>query len=162
MPDSNQQVEPPVHFTIRRAEKADRWLIIRRILREGLDPTKMDWRRFVVADTETGEIVGLAQMKDLGDGVQEFGSLIVEPTRRGQGIGAALIRHLVGVSTAPVYLLCGERNVAYYLRFGFRELLESEMPVPLRRKWRAGNFFARRLGTRVAAMIFDKTNFQQL
>jgi N-acetylglutamate synthase-like GNAT family acetyltransferase len=161
MPGSNGQADLPVNFTIRRAKKTDRWLIIRRILREGLDPTKLDWRRFVVASTETGEVLGIAQMKDLGDGVQEFGSLIVEPTARGHGIGAALIGHLVGASTAPVYLLCGERNVNYYLRFGFREMLESEMPAPLRRKWRAGNFFARRLGTRVAAMIFDKTNSQQ-
>lgn len=158
MPGSNTQANLPVHFTIRHAEKADRWLIIRRILREGLDPTKLDWRRFVVAETEAGKILGIAQMKDLGDGVQEFGSLIVEPTARGQGIGAALIRDQVDASTVPVYLLCGERNVGYYLRFGFRELLESEMPAPLRRKWRAGNFFARRLNTRVAAMIFDKTN----
>ncbi|MBI1297503.1 GNAT family N-acetyltransferase [bacterium] len=161
MPGSDAKADPPIHFTIRNAEKADRWLIIRRILREGLDPTKLDWRRFVVAETEAGEILGIAQMKDLGDSVQEFGSLIVEPAARAQGIGAALIRHLVGASTVPVYLLCGERNVDYYLRFGFRELLESEMPAPLRRKWRAGNFFARRLGTRVAAMIFDKTNSQQ-
>jgi amino-acid N-acetyltransferase len=158
MPGSNAQTDPPIHFTIRDAEKADRWLIIRRILREGLDPTKLDWRRFVVAETEAGEVLGIAQMKDLGDSVQEFGSLVVEPAARGQGIGAVLIRHLAGASTAPVYLLCGERNVDYYLRFGFRELLESEMPAPLRRKWRAGNFFARRLGTRVAAMIFNTTN----
>ena len=161
MPGSDAKADPPIHVTIRSAEKADRWLIIRRVLREGLDPTKLDWRRFVVAETEAGEILGIAQMKDLGDSVQEFGSLIVEAAARGQGIGAALIRHLVSASTAPVYLLCGERNVDYYLRFGFRELLESEMPAPLRRKWRAGNFFARRLGTRVAAMIFDETNSQQ-
>lgn len=155
-PSSPTQADRRLHFTIRRAERTDRWLIVRRILREGLDPSKLDWRRFVVAQAEDGAVLGIAQMKDLGDGVQEFGSLIVEANARGQGIGAALIGHLVEPSTAPVYLLCGQRNVAYYLRFGFRELLETEMPAPLRRKWRAGNFFARRLGSRVAAMIFER------
>ncbi len=139
-------------FAIRAATRADRWPIIYRILREGLDPSKLDWRRFVVAEGVHGEILGFAQVKDLGEGVQEFGSLVVEPSMRGLGVGGALIRHLTEPAAKPIYLLCGERNVDYYLRFGFREVTETEMPAPLRRKWRAGNFFARRLGTRVAAM----------
>ncbi|MCB0114258.1 MAG: GNAT family N-acetyltransferase [Caldilineaceae bacterium] len=158
MPPSSQPgADRSLFFAIRPAARADRWLIIRRILREGLDPTKLDWRRFVVAQAADGEVLGIAQMKDLGDDVQEFGSLIVEPTARGQGVGAALIRHLVAPCETPIYLLCGERNVAYYLRLGFAEIQETEMPAPLRRKWRAGNFFARRLGSRVAAMILERT-----
>lgn len=142
-------------FTIRPAVQRERWLIIRRILREGLDPTKLDWRRFVVAEAEDATILGFAQMKDLGQGVQEFGSLVVESSVRGQGIGGALLHFLVDGAITPVYLLCGERNVEYYRRFGFREMDEIEMPAPLRRKWRAGNFFARRLGQRVAAMVYE-------
>jgi N-acetylglutamate synthase-like GNAT family acetyltransferase len=143
------------NFTIRPAEQDERWLIVRRILREGLDPTKLDWRRFVVAEAEDGSILGFAQMKDLGQGVQEFGSLVVESHIRGQGVGGALLHFLVDGADKPVYLLCGERNVDYYRRFGFREIDAADMPVPLRRKWRAGNFFARRIGTRVAAMIYE-------
>jgi predicted N-acetyltransferase YhbS len=87
--------------------------------------------------------------------VQEFGSLVVESHIRGQGVGGALLHFLVDGADKPVYLLCGERNVDYYRRFGFREIDAADMPVPLRRKWRAGNFFARRIGTRVAAMIYE-------
>lgn len=143
------------NFTIRPAEQDERWLIVRRILRERLDPTKLDWHRFVVAEAENGSILGFAQMKDLGQGVQEFGSLVVESHVRGQGVGGALLHFLVGGADKAVYLLCGERNVDYYRRFGFREIDTTEMPVPLRRKWRAGNFFARRMGMRVAAMVHE-------
>jgi N-acetylglutamate synthase-like GNAT family acetyltransferase len=143
------------NFTIRPANQDEQWLIVRRILREGLDPTKLDWRRFVVAEARDGSILGFAQMKDLGQGVQEFGSLVVESHIRGQGVGGALLHFLVDGADKPVYLLCGERNVDYYRRFGFREIDAADMPVPLRRKWRAGNFFARRIGTRVAAMIYE-------
>jgi N-acetylglutamate synthase-like GNAT family acetyltransferase len=115
----------------------------------------LDWRRFVVAEAEDGSILGFAQMKDLGQGVQEFGSLVVEANVRGQGVGGALLHFWVDRAHKPVYLLCGERNVDYYRRFGFREMDEDEMPAPLRRKWRTGNFFARRLGFRVAAMIYE-------
>ncbi|MBX2998325.1 MAG: GNAT family N-acetyltransferase [Caldilineaceae bacterium] len=146
---------PALNFTLRPAAPKERWLIVRRILREGLDPTRLDWRRFVMAEAEDGSILGFAQMKDLGQGVQEFGSLVVEPSVRGQGVGGALLHFLVDGANKPVYLLCGERNIDYYLRFGFREMDEAEMPVPLRRKWRAGNFFARRFGVRVAAMIHE-------
>lgn len=146
---------PLRQISIRPAQAAERWLIIRRILREGLDPSQLDWRRFVVAEDEVGEILGFAQMKDLGDGVQEFGSLVVEPHLRGQGIGGALLHHLVDPAPKPVYLLCAAKRVRYYQRFGFCELRAEEMPAPLRRKWRTGNFFAQLFKQRVAAMGYS-------
>jgi N-acetylglutamate synthase-like GNAT family acetyltransferase len=149
LPSSSQAIK------IRAARREERWLIIRRIFREGLDPTKLDWRRFVVAEGTDSAILGFAQMKDLGGGVQEFGSLVVEPHVRGQGIGRALLAHLIKVTPTPIYLLCAGKNVAYYRQFGFREIHADEMPVPLRRKWRTGNFFARMAGHSVAAMVLS-------
>jgi N-acetylglutamate synthase-like GNAT family acetyltransferase len=125
---------------------------VRRILREGLDPSKLDWRRFVVAEDGAGQVVGIAQMKDLGGGVQEFGSLVVEPSVRGQGVGVALLHHLVDPAPRPVYLVCGGHNVTYYQRFGFRRLRPEQMPPPLLRKWRLANFFAHLFRVQVAVM----------
>ncbi|MBI3960262.1 MAG: GNAT family N-acetyltransferase [Chloroflexi bacterium] len=143
-------------MSLRPARREERWLIVRRILREGLDPTKLDWRRFVMAEGPGGAILGFAQMKNLGEGVQEFGSLVVEPRNRGQGIGAALIAHFLAEFPRPVYLLCGVYNVRYYRRFGFRRLKEAdEMPAPLRRKWQTGRFFARLFKADVAAMVME-------
>lgn len=146
----------PPEFFLRPARRDERWLIVRRVLREGLDPTKLDWRKFVMAESPDGAVLGFAQMKDWGDGVREFGSLVVEPEVRGQGIGGALLEHLLAAYPRPVYLFCGGHNVSYYLRFGFRRLKrESEIPGPLQRKWRVAGFFSRLFKANVALMVIE-------
>jgi amino-acid N-acetyltransferase len=148
--------EGPTEVSLRPARQDERWLIIRRVLRERLDPTKLKWQRFVMAEAGDGTILGLAQMKDWGEGVQEFGSLVVEPEARGQGIGGKLLTHFVDEFPRPVYLFCGGHNVAYYLRFGFRRLKkESEVPGPLQRKWRTAQFISRLLKASVALMVIE-------
>ena len=143
-------------LALRPARRDERWLIFRRILRERLDPTKLEWQRFVMAEAEDGAILGFAQMKDWGEGVREFGSLVVEPEARGQGIGGKLIAHFVAEFPRPIYLFCGGHNVAYYLRFGFRRLKkESEVPGPLQKKWRTAQFFSRLLKANVALMVIE-------
>jgi N-acetylglutamate synthase-like GNAT family acetyltransferase len=141
-------------FVIRPAQSQDAKLIRRRIWRERLDPTKLDWRKFVVAEAPDGAILGFAQMKDLGGGIREFGSLVVEPAHRGQGIGGALLRYFLERFPLPIYLMCGHHRVSYYRRFGFSVLQPSEMPTRLRWKWRVGTFFARLAGAQVAVMVY--------
>lgn len=153
---SDPTIETPSHIALRPARQDERWLIVRRVLRERLDPTKLQWQRFVLAEDADGAILGFAQMKDWGEGVREFGSLVVEPESRGQGIGGALIAHFVAEFPRPVYLFCGGHNVAYYLRFGFRRIKkESEIPGPLQRKWRTAQFISRLLKASVALMVFE-------
>lgn len=142
--------------SLRPARRDERWLIVRRVLRERLDPTKLEWQRFVMAEAADGQILGFAQMKDWGEGVQEFGSLVVEPEARGQGIGGKLLTHFVTEFPRPVYLFCGGHNVAYYLRFDFRRLKkESEIPRPLQKKWRTAQFFSRLFKANVALMVIE-------
>lgn len=150
---------PSVHLRPARREEAR--LIRRRVMREGLDPTKLDWRKFVMAESSHearagGAILGFAQMKQLGGGVREFGSLVVEPDRRRQGIGGLLIRHFQTTHPLPIYLVCESRRVAYYSTFGFRVLpTAKEMPASLRFKWRAGRLLGRLMKFRIEAMIYD-------
>jgi len=146
----------PVSPHLRPARQDERWLIVRRILREKLDPTKLKWQGFVMAEGDDGQILGFAQMKDFGEGVREFGSLVVEPEARGQGIGGQLLAHFLAEFPRPVYLFCGGHNVAYYLRFGFRRLKrEDEIPGPLQRKWRTAQFFSRLFKANVAVMVLE-------
>ena len=153
-PDQSAAARPAV--ALRPARQDERWLIARRILREQLDPTKLDWQRFVMAEDTNGALLGFAQMKDWGQGVREFGSLVVEPEARGQGVGGALIAHFVTEFPHPIYLFCGGHNVAYYLRFGFRRLKkEGEVPGPLQRKWRTAQFFSRLFKANVALMVIE-------
>lgn len=154
--DPSQSLPRPAGVSLRPARRDERWLIRRRILREGLDPTKLDWRKFVMAQGEDGAILGFAQMKDWGEGVREFGSLVVEPESRGQGIGAGILAHFLDAFPRPVYLFCGGHNVSYYLRFGFRRLKQDrEVPGPLRRKWRIAGFFSRLFRAQVALMVIE-------
>lgn len=154
--DPSHSLPLPGGVSLRGARSDERWLIRRRILREGLDPTKLDWRKFVMAEGTDGAILGFAQMKDWGEGVREFGSLVVEPESRGQGIGAAILAHFLETFPRPVYLFCGGHNVSYYLRFGFHRLKqETEVPGPLRRKWRVARFFSRLLRANVALMVIE-------
>jgi amino-acid N-acetyltransferase len=139
-------------YYVRPARASEGCLIRRRVWREGLDPTTLDWRRFVVAVTGDEQVVGFAQVKDLGRSVHEFGSLVVEPAWRGLGVGGTLVHALRARHGSPLYLLCGAHNVAYYRSFGFHTLPVEEMPRPLRRKWRIGNALARLVGRQVAAM----------
>lgn len=154
MPDDSVEIRPAV--SLRPARQDERRLIIRRVLREGLDPTKLEWRKFVMAEAPDGAVLGFAQMKDWGDGVREFGSLVVEPEVRGQGIGGVLLEHFLAAYPRPIYLFCGGHNVSYYLRFGFRRLKrESEIPGPLQRKWRLASFFSRLFRANVALMVIE-------
>lgn len=150
----------PVRFRLRPALRQDAPLIRRRVMREGLDPTKLDWRKFVVAEaperTGAAAILGFAQMKRLRGDVREFGSLVVEPDLRRQGVGGALIRHFQETFPRPIYLVCERRRVRYYRKFGFRVMDDpKEMPASLRFKWRAGNLLGRLMGFRIEAMVFD-------
>jgi N-acetylglutamate synthase-like GNAT family acetyltransferase len=126
---------------LRPATRADARTILRKVLGAGLDPTSLDWRRFVLAvDGETGRVVGCAQIKRHAD-CDEFGSLVVDESMRGRGIGARLLSHLLERAEGALYLICLQKMQTYYERFGFRVLDLPDMPRTLRIKTRAGRIF---------------------
>lgn len=135
---------------LRPATAADAGTIRKLILNEHLDPTSLDWRHFTVAE-DAGQIIGIAQVKPL-PGVNEFGSLVVLPAYRGQGIAAQLIAALEAQAGLPLYLLCREQMEPYYLRFGFLRLAFWSAPPFLRLKLAAA-LPLRLGGVRVIAMV---------
>ncbi len=120
-------------FTIRAASAGDQSIIRRLVLREGLDPTTLRWQNFFVAQTDDATIAGVAQIKPYRD-CREFGSLVVLPQFRRQGVGALLIEHALAGERGDVYLLCGIHRVPYYRKFGFSEIERDHAPRTLRRK----------------------------
>ncbi len=118
-----------------RAATANDQATIRAMVRAAhLHPLHLDWPRFIVAE-EQGQIVGIGQIKVLGDGTRELASLVTAPTHQGLGIGGAIVRTLQAASTGPLYLRCATHNVAFYQRFGFVELPADAMPPDLRRTY---------------------------
>ena len=71
------------------------------VLRAGLDPTTLRWQNFFIAHDAAGAIAGIAQIKPYTD-CREFGSLVVVPHHRRQGVGAMLVEHALAGESAVV------------------------------------------------------------
>jgi len=129
-------------FSLRPATAEDdpaiRWLV-----RTGnINPTGLDWRRFVVAVNEQGEVIGCGQIKPHGDGSHELASLAIHPDWRGRGIARAIIEHLIAVHPATLHLICRAELGPLYEKFGFRTLELGEMPKYFRRIFRLGSLLS--------------------
>jgi len=125
---------------------------IRRIVRAAnINPTGLDWPRFVVAE-DGGEIVGVGQVKQHRDGTRELASIAVIPERQSQGIGSAIIRELLGREAGVVHLTCRSQLQGYYERFGFMRLEPREYPPYFARRMPMINAFLRPFGIRITVM----------
>ena len=122
----------PHPIFIRAATAADQPTIKTMVRAAHLHPLHLDWPRFIVAE-ERGQVVGIGQIKVLGDGTRELASLVTAPTHQGLGIGGAIVRTLQAHSPGPLYLRCATHNVSFYERFGFIDLTPEAMPPDLRR-----------------------------
>jgi N-acetylglutamate synthase-like GNAT family acetyltransferase len=125
--------------------------VIRRLVfQERLDPSTLNWRNFNVAEVN-GEVIGIAQVKPYAD-CREFGSLVVQPAFRAQGVGAQLIAAALACEAGPVYLLCRDTREAYYAKFGFQRIDPAQAPETLRRKLGFSRWF-QAFGVRVICML---------
>ena len=147
-----------VVISLRPAAAADASTIRSMILREGLDPSTLDWRNFIVAcDDAKGkgsEIVGMAQIKPYAD-CREFGSLAVKPSHRERGIGGMLIRALAAKEPGDVWLLCRDARVPYYAKFGFALMSHRDAPKTLQKKLRLARLFGM-FGVKVVCMKLSR------
>lgn len=94
----------------------------------GINPSGLDWKRFIVAVNDNGQVIGCGQIKPHGAGIQELASIGVLPEHRGQGIARAVIEMLLHETTRPLYLMCIAHNGPMYEKFGFRTIPLDDMP----------------------------------
>ncbi len=127
---------------IRAASEADAVVIRQTIKAAGLDRTGLDWRRFKLAETGDGELLGMCQVRRYWD-TRELGSLWVRKDRRGQGLGGKLIRACLTEESPPVHLECVEARQPYYEQHGFRRVPVLQAPRGLRFKSAIGGTLAR-------------------
>lgn len=127
--------------TLRPAGVEDAQQIRAFIRQEGLNPFGLDWRRFTVAETETGRLVGCVQYKPHRPDIVELASLVVDPQWRGKGMGKALVTHLQQVHGPPLWLMCAGQTSGFYVPFGFVTITQlGEMPPYFRRIARISNW----------------------
>ncbi len=119
----------PEMRTIRPATEADFSEIKRLVRSEKLNPLGLKWRRFLIAENQKGQMLGCVQVKIHGGGAMELSSLVVVPARRGVGVARALVESVQEHSTSPLWLTCQSGLIAFYSRFGFREIRDpARMP----------------------------------
>jgi N-acetylglutamate synthase-like GNAT family acetyltransferase len=106
-------------MTIRPATQADQAIISAMVRAAKLNPVNLRWVNFWVAEAD-GRVVGVGQ----------------------------LVRQLVSIYPAPIYLFCADDLGSYYARTGFHRVERRELPHPLARLYLAG-----RLVTRVGALF---------
>ena len=131
-----------VDFIIRPATKKESPEIRALIHEVRINPTGLDWRRFLVAVTSDNALLGCGQIKPHFDGSRELASIAVKEHVRGQGVARAIIQELlIRVTTRPLYLMCRARLEPLYFKFGFRAIDQDEMPGYFQRISRAERIF---------------------
>jgi len=131
------------HVTVRPAAPADAAAVRSLIYRVRINPTRLDWRRFVVAVDREGRLLGCGQIKPHPDGTRELASIAVRPEYRRQGIARAVIEHLLAHHPPPLYLTCRTPLEALYVKFGFYPLAPDQMTPYFRRVSNTFNVLAR-------------------
>jgi amino-acid N-acetyltransferase len=120
-------------FSIRPAFPEDLTAIKNLVRSARINPTGLKWPRFVVAENDSGEVIGCGQIKPHRDGSYELASLVVAENFRGQGVARSLIAHLTKNHEGILYLMCRSSLGDFYKKFGFEPVSESEMPPYFRR-----------------------------
>jgi N-acetylglutamate synthase-like GNAT family acetyltransferase len=102
----------------------------------------LDWRRFVVAVDEQGQVIATGQVKPHQKGeILELASIAVVEQHRGEGLARTIIEHLLKDSPRPMYLTCRSRLQPFYQKFGFRTLTYGDMPRFYQRLSKLANVF---------------------
>jgi N-acetylglutamate synthase-like GNAT family acetyltransferase len=114
--------------TIRPARETEAAQIRELIYQVGINPTGLDWKRFVVAVNDRDEMIGCGQLKPHAQKVLELASIAVYPEHQGEGVARAIIEYLLKDSPRPLYLMCQSSLGPLYEKFGFRSISYDEMP----------------------------------
>jgi N-acetylglutamate synthase-like GNAT family acetyltransferase len=120
-------------FSLRPALQEDSWRVRWLIWRSGINPTDLDWRRFIIAVDASGRMIGCGQVKPHPDGSQELASIAVERRWQARGVGSAIIQRLLELHPQPLYLMCRSPLGPFYHRFDFRSIEEAQMPPYFRK-----------------------------
>jgi N-acetylglutamate synthase-like GNAT family acetyltransferase len=117
-----------------RPARAQDFPSISRLIRQvRINPTGLDWRRFVVAVDSDGALLGCGQLKPHRGGIVELASIAVVPPQRHRGIARLIIEHLLVLAPRPLYLTCRSSLGPFYMKWGFGSVPFADMPAYYRR-----------------------------
>jgi N-acetylglutamate synthase-like GNAT family acetyltransferase len=99
----------------------------------GINPSGLDWKRFIVAVNEAGQVISCGQLKPHSEGIVELASIATRPEYRKQGLARAIMENLLQKAPRPLYLMCMAHNGPMYEKLGFQAIVEKDMPKYFRR-----------------------------
>lgn len=117
-----------INVTLRPAKDTDQPRIRNLVLGARLNPTGLDWRRFIVAVDEFDEVIACAQIKPHRDGTHEMASLVVSPGFQNRGVARLILERLIQDHQGDLYLMCRSSLGSFYQKFGFKAVSEPELP----------------------------------
>lgn len=130
-------------YSLRRAKVTDAAMIRQIISQVHINPTGLNWQRFVLAVDSHDSIIGCGQLKPHSDGSLELASIAVLPEWRGKGVARTIIEYLLEQHSGRLYLTCRAELHTLYQKFGFQVLNTDEMPPYFKRLSRLVNLFPR-------------------
>ena len=147
----------PAAIQLRPATDREAGRIRSLILRVRINPTQLDWRRFVVAVDPAGRLVGCGQVKPHRDGSRELASIAVRPAWRRRQVASAIVAELQRLHPPPLWLTCRPKLIGFYERLGF-QIVEQPDAMPryfqkIVRLARLGDWLGS--GERLAVMRWD-------
>jgi len=116
------------NYNVRAALESESTQIKDLINLVGINPTGLEWKRFVVAVNDGGQVIGCGQIKPHGADIRELASIAVQPEYRGQGIAREVIEKLLRENPKPLYLMCMSHNGPMYEKFGFKVIDGRQLP----------------------------------
>ncbi|MBI5963891.1 MAG: GNAT family N-acetyltransferase [Chloroflexi bacterium] len=116
------------NYTLRPALESESAQIKDLINLVGINPMGLDWKRFIVAVNDNGQVIACGQIKPHGGDIRELASIAVNPEFQGNGIARALIEQLLSTTPRPVYLMCMSKMNDLYIKFGFKAIPYEMMP----------------------------------
>jgi len=142
---------------LRPATEADSQTIRALVHLGRINPTGLDWPRFLLAESPEGEVVGCGQIKPHRDGSYELASIVVHPDWRGRGVARRIIEELLAGHPGDLYLMCRSELGSLYEKFGFHAIRPDEMPRYFLRISRLAGLFEglARAGTSLLVMKRD-------
>lgn len=130
-------------FSIRSARQSDDQPIRKLIRQSHINPTGLDWSRFLVAVDQEDRVIGCGQVKPHQDGSRELASIAVVPEWRHQRVASAVIRRLLRSGAGELFLVCRSSLGSFYEQFGFYSIEQDNMPPYFKRINRLGRWVRR-------------------
>jgi N-acetylglutamate synthase-like GNAT family acetyltransferase len=117
-----------IQYILRAALESESAQIKKLINLVGINPMGLDWKRFIVAVNDDGQVIACGQIKPHGGDIRELASIAVNPAEQGNGIARAVMEELLAATPRPVYLMCVSKMEDFYVKFGFSAVPYEKMP----------------------------------